>query len=443
MCLQAVKNTSVYKVANPKLNICIELNNLTTEIVLLEHAYDPLPEGSFAPRRDHPEVLEPAQKINHWRELPITKSKQLWVNRVMPSYAALVRREGTKYDYNGATLVKWAGGVRVTGEELLQLEIVGEISGDPKRGFHCTTTSLLLQAQGRAHRDNAAPTTVVEVLVEGDIDHLIETAMEEKAAVAVDAPYTGDKFTVDETGHVIGDDGFRVPMNFEEFSERYPYYIRNWVKKRLHKNIVDQDVEDWEMELFQHMKYLPAESKHRIPGSNGRIAGCTDVVETFNPVKQYGASEKRFRNYINISLSNKFNTIMSKRAKNPVCRQGNYSIASQMDPENYEIVDEEYVHAHSENMMRSIMRVHEQKQQQLFLNEFRTFVQKNDPAMIQVMEVISITATYGEAQKELGMTEQDFTRARNRLRQLSECFQNAVPVPRQRRPYKNRKAVAV
>src|SRR5208337_1709599 len=109
------------------------------------------------------------------------------------------------------------------------------------------------------------------------------------------------------TGHFIGDDGFRVPKDFAELYARFPNYIRNWVKKRLGRYTVDDDVQDWTQDLILHMKYLPANSKHRQPGANGRPNGCQDVVETFNPYSQYGASERRWRYYINYCLGNKFN----------------------------------------------------------------------------------------------------------------------------------------
>jgi hypothetical protein len=39
---------------------------------------------------------------------------------------------------------------------------------------------------------------------------------------------TPDAFTVVD-GHYVGHDGFVVPKNFDEFHERFPQYVRNWV----------------------------------------------------------------------------------------------------------------------------------------------------------------------------------------------------------------------
>jgi hypothetical protein len=318
--------------------------------------------------------------------------------------------------------------------------VLGTLTGE-QRGGVFELAGAIEQFENRLDRD-PVETVVVELEAE-EIDELVTETLESKLEIVQQsAEYTGDKFSVDpQTGHFIGDDGFRVPRNFEEFWERYPHYITNWVKKRLHKHIVDEDVEDWEMELYTHLKWLPTGSKHRIPGTNGREAGATDVVETFDPVKQYGASEKRFRNYINMCLANRFNTVMSKRSKNPICRPGNYSLAAQMDPENYEVVDDEYVHANSELLTHSSSKERVRQEHRIRINEFIRFVKVHDPAMLPVMEAIASTGTFGEAQRELGYTEQDFNRARNRLKTLRESFETRTAVPKQRRPYRTRKTV--
>jgi hypothetical protein len=43
-----------------------------------------------------------------------------------------------------------------------------------------------------------------------------------------ECPYKGDPFTI-LAGHYIGDDGFVVPQNFNEFFERFPDYIWRWL----------------------------------------------------------------------------------------------------------------------------------------------------------------------------------------------------------------------
>lgn len=249
-----------------------------------------------------------------------------------------------------------------------------------------------------------------------------------------------------QTGHYIGDDGFRVPKDFIEFYERYPNYIRNWVKKRLSRFTVDEDVEDWTQDLIIHMKYLPQTSKHRRPGANDRMNGCSDVVETFNPVQQYGASERRFRSYINFCLANKFNTVYSKRNKNPICRQGNVSIVTNVDPSHengeYDVVDDAYCHVHSDYLSSATARTAKQYENYLLANEFRRYVEAKEPALAPVIDAIQHTTSQGEAARMLDISDTVFTRYRTRLKELAVCFQNSdlrVPTPmkhRRKRPAK-------
>jgi molybdenum-dependent DNA-binding transcriptional regulator ModE len=65
-------------------------------------------------------------------------------------------------------------------------------------------------------------------------------------------------------------------------------------------------------------------------------------------------------------------------------------------------------------------------------------VWENDPGLCSAIEALEITGTIGEAAKHMGISDGEFTRYRNRLKQLGECFQNDTPVPKQRRPYKKR-----
>jgi hypothetical protein len=257
--------------------------------------------------------------------------------------------------------------------------------------------------------------------------------------------YTGDAFAMTLDGHYLGDDGFIVPRSFDEFYERYPKYVLNWVKKRLNKFSVDDDVEDWTQDLLIHMKFLPQGSKHRLPGANGRELGCTDVVETFNPYQQYGASERRFRNYINFCLANKFNTMQSKRAKNPVCRPGNVAFDGNQDQAHSEhmLSSDEYVHQNSDHLASISARKEKQHDDRLFTNQFKRYVKKEDPSVYPAIEALEATGPLGEAAEYMGVTEQEFSRYRTRLKQLGECFLRATQAPKQRRKYRKRSTVTV
>jgi hypothetical protein len=176
---------------------------------------------------------------------------------------------------------------------------------------------------------------------------------------------------------------------------------------------------------------------------NGRVTGCTDVIETFNPIHQYGASERRFRNYINFCLANKFNTVQSKRQKNPVCRAGNIPFGAEVsgvEDVRQETPNDEFIHANSTALTASAQKVAKQHDDRLFTNQFKRFVKKEDPSVFPAIEALEATGPLGEAAAYMGVTDQEFSRLRTRLKQLGECFLSASEVPKQRKPYKKRTA---
>jgi hypothetical protein len=419
-----VHDSPIFSILNPKHSIQVSLDGQTVPAALVKFAYMPLAEGQFGPRRDNPNKMVPASTWNYWRFMSLRNGHhQAYTkhNLSVPQYAVVVREIG---EYAGAKLVLWCGKFTTSQEELDACPVVATLTGEQDGGVY------------RVGDVSAVETPLVAAL---PADLRVEDLPEIEVPVE-EVAYTGDAFTIDATGHFIGDDGFRVPRDFAEFCEWNPKYIENWVKRRLSRGAVDMDVEDWTQDLSIHMHWLPATSKHRLPGANGRVDGCKDVVETFNPIRQYGASERRFRHYINNCLANRFSTIQSKRQKNPICRMGNLSLASAMDPENYEVVDDEYVHGHSEILTRQSRSRLRQEEQAVFLSEFKTFVMEEDPDMLRVAHAIESTGTFGEAMRDLGMSEQEFSRARNRLKQLAACFQEDQVVPKQRKPYKKRGA---
>ena len=149
-------------------------------------------------------------------------------------------------------------------------------------------------------------------------------------------PYKTDPFTLID-GRYVGHDGFVVPKDFDEFHQRFPHHIPNWVKRHADRLALKEDLEDWTQDLIIHVKYLPPMSKHR-------EAGKEDIVQTFDPAKHHGANQARFLNYINLCLANKFRTIHSKRRKDAMCHTGNLSLTGQVDAKNCGEADDEYCH---------------------------------------------------------------------------------------------------
>ena len=242
--------------------------------------------------------------------------------------------------------------------------------------------------------------------------------------------YKSDHFTISD-GRCIGSDGFVVPSDFEEFYERFPDYVRKWVSKHADRSAPKEDLEDRTQDVLIHLQHLPQTSKYR-------EAGKKDIVQTFDPVKHYGANQARFQNYVNLCLANKLKTIHSKRMKDALFRPGNLSLGEQMGGEDLSTVDDEFCHSHSEYLRRAANASEKQSNYKAFLQQFVDFVRREDPKVLSTIEAFLATATQGEAADLLGITDTAFGRKRTRLSQLAKCFVSGEPVPRQRRPYKRR-----
>ena len=154
-----------------------------------------------------------------------------------------------------------------------------------------------------------------------------------------------DPFSVRE-GRFVGHDGFVVPKDFDEFHERFPNYVRNWVRRHTEASASREDLEDWTQDLLFHLRYLPLNSKHR-------DAGAEDVIQTFDPVKHFGANQARFQNYINLCLTNKLRSLYSKRMKDALSQPGNMSLDTQREWNDPRAVDDEFCHSHSVHLQRA------------------------------------------------------------------------------------------
>jgi len=243
--------------------------------------------------------------------------------------------------------------------------------------------------------------------------------------------YKFDPFTVID-GRYVGHDGFVVPKDFDEFHQRFPHHIPNWVRKHSDRFLPKEDLEDWTQDLVIHMKYLPSTSKHR-------EAGKEDIVQTFDPAKHHGANQPRFLNYLNLCLANKFRTIHSKRRKDAMCQTGNLSLTGQRDFEECGEVDDVYCHAHSEYLRRAADISEKRARDGSFVREFVDFVRREDPSVLPSIESILATGTLGDAAEFLGITDARFSRLRTRIRQLGKCFMTGDDhIPKQRKPYKKR-----
>jgi hypothetical protein len=223
-----------------------------------------------------------------------------------------------------------------------------------------------------------------------------------------------DPFSVRD-GRFVGDDGFVVPKNFDEFHLRFPEYVRKWVRRHAGMSASKEDVEDWTQDLLIHLRCLPAISKHR-------EAGKEDVVQTFDPCKHHGANSARFFNYINLCLGNKLSTMRSAGMKNPICRAGNVSLGGHSDASDSGQVDDEFCHEHSAYVRSRCQTQETQRDARHALAQFAEFVQQEDSALLPAMVSIAATATPRAAAEMLGVTRADFRRLSKRLGKLGQFF---------------------
>jgi len=224
--------------------------------------------------------------------------------------------------------------------------------------------------------------------------------------------YKIDSFTIRD-GRYVGHDGFVVPRNFAEFHERFPYYVRNWVKRHAGGSAAKEDMEDWTQDLLIHLLHLPPTSKHRNSGKE-------DIVQTFDPRKHFGANQARFQNYINLCLMNKFRSLHSKRMKDALSHLGNVSLDPQPEWSDPFSVDNDYCHAHSEYLRRAANASEKLDRDRAFIGEFSDFVRREAPNALSAVEALCLAQTHGAAARSLGTTEARFARLLTRLRRLGE-----------------------
>jgi hypothetical protein len=244
-----------------------------------------------------------------------------------------------------------------------------------------------------------------------------------------------DPYTISEDGHIVGHDGFVVPRDFREFYERFPRYVRGFVRRRWLR-ASEAECEDRESELLIHLMTLPEDSKFRAAGFNGLEEGCQDRIQIFHPDSAYGASAPRFFSYINLCLLNHFCSLTKKASSNPIRRYNTLSLYSP-DGEG-EMVDDDYIYSMASQAYYNGCNYDRLLEDGMLINEFVSFVESHNPELVSVIEAIAQTETFVEAQKMLGLTEKLFLRARNRLGVLHTCFNSGEVPPRQRKVYRSR-----
>ena len=157
-------------------------------------------------------------------------------------------------------------------------------------------------------------------------------------------------------------------------------------------------------------------------------------------MKRGGANQARFWDYINLCLTNRFRNIRSRRMKDALCRPGNLSLDVQAKEEDLGSVGDECCHSHSECLREAADLAEKQVHDKQRVQQFESFIWRNDPKLLPICGPIKATGNFKEAAASLGLTAKESSRMRHRLVRLRRHFVSGEPLPKQRKPYKKRRA---
>jgi DNA-directed RNA polymerase specialized sigma24 family protein len=211
-----------------------------------------------------------------------------------------------------------------------------------------------------------------------------------------------DAYTVRD-GHFVGHDGFIVPNSFNEFYQRFPTYVADWLRRRVRDCVSATEAEDWTQELLLHLAALPTRSKFRTDGTQ-------DVIQTFSPDRMHGANEARFRSFINRCLGNRFNTLYVKWRKRPLSNPGN--LPFEADAEHG--ATDEFCHSNSMYLRQAGCRSREREEQRFRLEEFVREAAWGIPGLKDVIEFFRKTGNWEETSMMFGRARCAYVRGRIR-----------------------------
>jgi hypothetical protein len=232
-----------------------------------------------------------------------------------------------------------------------------------------------------------------------------------------------------QNGHFVGSDGFIVPRNFTEFSEKFPNYTFRWVQNNLKPPLVrsKDDVLDWASDLNQHLMTISAKK---------RKAGKVDVIDCFDPVAACGATQAKFLYFVDVCLKRRFVSILRHLrtdALNGHTRsETNISLQEQAGTSDSQTVEEQI---YSLSELHTIPdQAADYRDKKDFIDGFRAFAGIHDPYIVQFMELVGTRGTYQEVIRRPHYSEYKFANDRLRMKELMDCYQTGeAPRPQRRR----------
>jgi hypothetical protein len=211
---------------------------------------------------------------------------------------------------------------------------------------------------------------------------------------------TENRWTMDATGHLVGDDGFVCPATTEELFDRFPQYAVNMASKLSMGASYDAI-----KEMAQELWTLLLERR---------------IVERFDPTKLGGASQQCFLFYVGRCLRNAAITIWSSNKREPVLSESTKGIDD--DIENMNTVTPEHIHNNKIQVIATLDVVN-----RIYLDEFCSFIVFNRPekadCYLRIIDNLAAGETYSSLARILGVSHQTI---RNHIKALSRLARKFV-----------------
>jgi hypothetical protein len=257
-------------------------------------------------------------------------------------------------------------------------------------------------------------------------DVILDEEMTEEDKKELDLATKKSDFSYKEVVSV--DDDFVVPMNFEEFNNRYPKYIKTWLIRHRCPNELLED--------FTHdmVEYILTVSK------NGQAKGIKDRIMSFSGDRIGGKSAGKFFFYINLLLTRKYMICIRKRTREPITQRNTLMISFDA-PESAEsyvpgtVTLEDLFTKHNcshlvdLNFADSMDTTH-------FVKGFVKFLKKNEPDTLKTATLFMQNNSMSEICEVAGLKMEELNRLKSRLRILASVYSKGLQkIPNKRKIY--------
>jgi hypothetical protein len=230
-------------------------------------------------------------------------------------------------------------------------------------------------------------------------------------------------WTVDETGHYVGHDGFVCPKSFAEFVERFPGCIPQWAAK--HSKLPYGMHEDLAAEIA--LKFL-----------------IKQTIEKFDPAKRGGCNAGLFFGFIRFCCARESQNIVNKMSRDAMAwpiiipeKLPRFGLASWQDDSEWWM--DEATDREAEEALIALT------QQERF-EDFKWFLAKHRPRLVPFFERWALGENQEQISKALKVPVSTVSNRQGDIRLLARQYKGGIeprphikqadlPVVRRRKPY--------